>query len=489
MRVLPSLHTNMVLNSQVFQRELDLANANRDRQIYAVLGAGPDPGTTELTLNVHDRFPLHGRMELNNYYTPGTPDLRLNFNLQYNNLWDLDHQIGVQYSFSPQESKTSNLYVDSFFDEPLIANYSAYYRLPLSRPSPLQERIDAEPLSFGYNEATHQVVLPPPSGETDLTIFASRSTSDTGIKYGNPSTVTQGSFITIVSQDTGEDITLNSGLGAQLSVPLQMGPVRSTLTFAANLKNYRLSSFNTNNFLITTTITNSSGSQTIQSTVSNGQEPRYSAVDYIPLSVGWNGSVPDKLGTTFLNANLNFNLPNMIANDANTNFGQAAYTTKARADYLTLNLGLSREQVIYKEWSVMLSGDGQLANGPLISNEQFAMGGLPGVRGYIDGQVYRDRGWRVQIEPRTPLINLGMVDETIPFWVRASVFMGYGQTYLMDPPTPASSSERFWGAGWGITASIGDHLDGRFVMGWPLLSIPGLDAGTLHIYFSLGIQF
>ena len=34
LRALPSLHTNMLLNSHVFQRELDLANASRDRQIY-----------------------------------------------------------------------------------------------------------------------------------------------------------------------------------------------------------------------------------------------------------------------------------------------------------------------------------------------------------------------------------------------------------------------------------------------------------------------
>ena len=40
LRALPSLHTNMLLNSHVFQRELDLANANRDRQLYPVIGPG-----------------------------------------------------------------------------------------------------------------------------------------------------------------------------------------------------------------------------------------------------------------------------------------------------------------------------------------------------------------------------------------------------------------------------------------------------------------
>jgi hemolysin activation/secretion protein/AraC-like DNA-binding protein len=490
MRALPSLHTNMLLNSHVLQRELDLANANRDRQIYGVLGPGAEPGTSELTLKVQDRFPLHGRMDLDNYYTPDTPELRLNFSLQYNNLWNLDHQIGAQYSFSPQESKTSNLYVESIFDEPLIANYSAYYRFPLSNRRPVQEGIDTSPFKFGYNEATHQFQLPPPTGQPELTIFASRSTQDTGIKYGVEKLVTQGSFITIVSQDTGEDITLNSGLGTQLNWPLpELFGVRSSLSLGLNFKLYRLSSFNTNNFFITTTITNSSGSQTIETVVANGQPPRYTSVDYLPFSVGWDGSVPDKLGTTFLNANLNFNVPNLVPYDSNRNFAQASYSPKATANYVTLNLGLNREQTIYKDWSVMLTANGQWADGPLISNEQFAMGGLAGVRGYLDGQVYGDKGWRVQIEPHTPLINIGMVDETIPFWLRGSIFVGYGETYLCDPPTRNSSPMKFWGAGFGITATIGQHLDGRLTVAWPLLNIPGVDAGTLHIYFSLGAQF
>ena len=94
MRSLPSLHTNMLLNSHVLQRELDNANASRDRQIYPVIGPGPEPDTSELTLKVKDQLPLHARLELNNQGTPGTPDLRVNFNAQYDNLWDLEHQVG-----------------------------------------------------------------------------------------------------------------------------------------------------------------------------------------------------------------------------------------------------------------------------------------------------------------------------------------------------------------------------------------------------------
>ena len=104
MRALPDLHTNMLLNAKIFQRELDAANISRDRQIYPVVGPGPEPGTSELTLTVKDWLPWHARLEVNNdQATPGTPQMRVNFNSQYDNLWDLEHEVGVQYSFSPSK--------------------------------------------------------------------------------------------------------------------------------------------------------------------------------------------------------------------------------------------------------------------------------------------------------------------------------------------------------------------------------------------------
>ena len=129
-RALPSLTTNILLNTKWFQPELDQANQNRDRQIYPVISPGADPGTTELTLKVKDRLPLHGRVEVNDESSPGTPLLRLDTAVQYANLWEREHQIGFDYNFSPQYFKTDeNTF--SFLDLPSVASYSGFYRLPL----------------------------------------------------------------------------------------------------------------------------------------------------------------------------------------------------------------------------------------------------------------------------------------------------------------------------------------------------------------------
>jgi hypothetical protein len=115
----------------------------------------------------------------------------------------------------------------------------------------------------------------------------------------------------------------------------------------------------------------------------------------------------------------------------------------------------------------------------------------------------------VSIEPQTPMVNIGMVDGDIPFWVRCSVFMDYGQLYALDgnyfaqyasfqglrlgslPNNPSSLS--FCGTGWNITANIGSHLDARLTIAFPLIDPAGRSGfapeRNVHIYFGVGAQF
>ena len=149
--------------------------------------------------------------------------MRANFSSQYDNLWDLEHQIGLQYNFSFNQFKGGNNYNSLPFDAPQVANYSGYYRLPLGGYPSVQDQVNAHPGSFGYNEVTHQFNLPAATGRPELTLYGSRSTSDTGVQFGPAKPrdfADEHSLLTIVSQDSGENITLNENLGGRLSVPL-----------------------------------------------------------------------------------------------------------------------------------------------------------------------------------------------------------------------------------------------------------------------------
>lgn len=493
-RALPSLRTNMLLNSHIFQRELDVANASRNRQIYPVIGPGPEPGTSALTLKVKDQLPLHGRVELNNQSTPGTPQLRVNSSLQYDNLWNLEHQVGLQYSFTPEQWKANDYFNETPLDDPLIANYSGYYRMPLNSASPVAREVESSPTSFGYNEVTHKFNLPPPSGRTELNLYASRSTSETGVKNGPVSTIVDNPpGLVIISQDSGDNLTLNSGLGGRLSTPLpEIARISSTLSFGLDYKHYQSVSYNTNNFYATSVYQDTTGNFiTNTAATHSGQKPIYTSLNYLPLNLGVNSTIADPLGTTFFNATLNFNP--FVIGSGNDDFAKApyaSYSTNAHANYVTILSGVSRDQALGKSWSLRMHADGQWASTPLISNEQFALGGTAGVRGYPEGAAYGDTGWRLTIEPRTPQVNIGMVDGDLPFWVRASTFVDYGEAYRLGA-TPGSNVEsvQMLGVGSGVTANIGNHLDARLTVAWPLLTTPTTTAGSIIVYFAIGAQF
>jgi hemolysin activation/secretion protein/AraC-like DNA-binding protein len=492
MSALPGLHTNMLLNAKVFQRELDAANMSRDRQIYPVVGPGPDPGTSVLDLKVNDRFPLHSRLEMNNESTPGTPNLRTSFNAQYNNLWNLEHQVGVQYSFSPEQFKEGNDFNSFPLDAPAVANYSAFYRLPLGGYSPVLDEVNASPGKFGYNEATHSFNLPASTGRPEFTGYFSRSSDDTGVQLGPLTYVANTAQQTITSQTAGQNFTLNVDGGGKFSIPLpQVAALSSSLSFGLDYKYYKLVSYNSNNFEQIFTYTNpGAGPTSIVTKVSSPQPRRKFTLEYLPLNIGWGGSVPDKWGATYFNANSSFNPTTAFSEDVD--FAANSYSPKAKAGYVIIQPSADRLQTIYKEWTVKLHADGQWANVPLISNEQYAMGGLAGVRGYQDGEAYGDTGWRLSIEPQTPDLNIGMFGNDggeEPCALRGSVFMDYGQLYLLDPQPGMKWRQEFWGAGLGFTATIGNHLDMRVAVAFPLISDTQTYVGDMHCYFAIGAQF
>lgn len=492
MHVLPSLHTNIILNKFVLQGELDAANTSRDRQIYPILGPGAEPGTSALTLQVKDRLPLHARFEVDNDNTPGTPALRANFNAQYDNLWDLDHQVGIQYSFSPEVMKYITTDEVVPFDAPLIANYSAYYRIPIGQQSAVQNDIDANPSRFGYNEATHHFDLPLVTSAPTLTLYASRATTDTGVQFGAlTQVVTNNPLLSIQSQTLGENTTLNENVGTRFSLPVpSLDGARFTLAGGLDYKQFKMASFNTNAFYEQATFTNTTGTVTNNSTVFSGQPARHTSVEYLPLNLGADIVVPDKFGTSFFNLSANFNvLPVLSDNDE---FEQTAYTTNASAKYFYLKMGFNREQQIYKDWFVLLRAGGQWANSPLISNEQFPLGGLTSVRGYHEGEVYGDSGWNATFEPQTPLFKVASVGgegNSAPMLVRFSTFVDYGQAYLTQAPAGVQDHFKLAGAGAAGTFTIGEHLGGQVTFGCPLLDSPLTKAGTWRINFSLSAQF
>ncbi len=486
-RQLPSLHTNMIIHGPVLQAELDRANANRDRQIYPEIQPGEEANTTELLLKIKDRLPVHAKLEFNNQSSPGTPALRLNTSAEYDNLWQLEHSLGVQYSFSPQEFKSGSQW--NLYDEPLVANYSVFYRMPLGNPESLADVIASQPGNFGYNEATRRFNLPPPSGRSELTLFASRATIDTGLETLDNQLIYSVPGVREVSrQDVQQDLTVNEDIGFRLSEPLPSSErFHSTLSGGPDFKTYSLTSSKTNNFSFTEITVNANGSLNppIVSTVASPVPTTYAPLDYLPVSLHYDGSLADSRGTTFFGLGL---AVNTWYSGSLSDLRRATGSAESSGNWVVLTPTLSRDFMVYTNWMLTLRADGQWANEPLISVERFGAGGVNSVRGYQEGEVFGDTGWHVSLEQKTPPHVIGLAYSRTPLTVRGAIYMDYAETYLLDP-NGGPGRVPLWGTGFGGVFTLGSHWEARLLFSVPLLSAGTTEAYQPRFNFALVGQF
>lgn len=104
MEKLPIFRRGNILYVPEYQAQLAKANRGGDLKISPVLMPGKDFGTTDVDLKVSDRFPLHGSLEVNNRNAHDTERLRVNAVAHYDNLWQAEHSLTLQYQTSPQDT-------------------------------------------------------------------------------------------------------------------------------------------------------------------------------------------------------------------------------------------------------------------------------------------------------------------------------------------------------------------------------------------------
>ena len=142
----PSLKPGSVPDFNKVSKEILALNQWSDRQVIPTLTPGAEPGTVDVNLKVKDTLPLHGSMEVNNRYSYGTPELRLNVASSFDNLWQLGHSIGGSYQTAPQQPSA-------------VQNWNAFYTARI--PS-----VDWLRLNVSYGQQNSISTLPSSSGSS-----------------------------------------------------------------------------------------------------------------------------------------------------------------------------------------------------------------------------------------------------------------------------------------------------------------------------------
>ncbi len=108
-RKAPSMAEGRVPNFNDITRDILALNQLPDRQVTPEIRPGEEPGSVDIDLNVKDRRPLHGSLEINNRYSPGTTSLRINGGINYNNLWQAGHAVGLNFQIAPERPKDAQV--------------------------------------------------------------------------------------------------------------------------------------------------------------------------------------------------------------------------------------------------------------------------------------------------------------------------------------------------------------------------------------------
>lgn len=130
----------------------------------------------------------------------------------------------------------------------------------------------------------------------------------------------------------------------------------------------------------------------------------------------------------------------------------------------------------------LMRGGLQIADGPLVPLEQFAVGGQFTVRGYRSNTVLSDNGWVASAEVRLPILRIPEVEgvlQVAPFFDAGG---GWNNGDFDDPDPGALFS-----TGLGLIWRMGDAFSARLDWGIPLTATPdgGRSLQESGIHFSI----
>jgi hemolysin activation/secretion protein len=113
---------------------------------------------------------------------------------------------------------------------------------------------------------------------------------------------------------------------------------------------------------------------------------------------------------------------------------------------------------------ILLRTDVQVGDRPLLSSEQFGIGGLDNVRGYRQDALLTDNGVFASAEVRLPILRIPKIDGVL----QVTPFIEFGRGWNVDRPDPDPNN--LLSTGLGLRWQMGDSLTARFDWGIPLIS-------------------
>ncbi len=217
-----------------------------------------------------------------------------------------------------------------------------------------------------------------------------------------------------------------------------------------------------------------------------GADGSKTPLTYMPLSFSYSASLPDTLGLTQFSASLNMSFRGLVSDQEE--FDIKRY--KARGDYLYATLGVERNHKLPAGLGLFMKLDGQIADQPLVSNEQYAAGGMESVRGYKETEAMGDDALHGSVELQSPdVAGLLHLDLGGKIYCTPYIFYDFARLEIKDPLPEQDRAIRLQGTGAGLRGRVGSHFEYQLDWGIALDKTDQVDKGDSEIVFKAKYRF
>jgi hemolysin activation/secretion protein len=358
--------------------------------------------------------------------TPGTVDL----DLKVNDTLPLHGSVETNDRYTADTSRTRvsvNLSYDNLWQK--------YHSLSLQYQTAPQQRSDARVLAATY-------VMPLFSPGTTLALYAVDTNSDVAA-VGTLSVLGKGKIY-----------------GARVSEPLPaMGDLFHSFNFGADYKDF------SENVLL------------------SEEEGLSTPISYLNWTAGYSGILRAERHSTTFGLAANFGIRG-VGNSAEEFEGKRF---KGRPNYFYIRADLAHERALFGPLSLSGRFSGQYTVEPVVSNEQFSIGGMDTVRGYLEAEQLGDYGATGSLELRASLIPTGWRDHVQSFYTLVFFDAGVVGALLPLPGQSSRDDLQSWGVGFRF-AGLGG-LSAALDWAYPLVDGGRTRTGDSRIHFSVRYGF
>ncbi|OGA71380.1 MAG: hypothetical protein A3G81_29160 [Betaproteobacteria bacterium RIFCSPLOWO2_12_FULL_65_14] len=201
-----------------------------------------------------------------------------------------------------------------------------------------------------------------------------------------------------------------------------------------------------------------------------------------PISIMYAGAYRQSSHETTYSLSYYQNLPG--GNDG----GAAAFETSrlgARPGYTLWRYGINHNRAFANDWQLRAAFNGQATRDRLVVGEQFGIGGIDSVRGFLEREIANDHGFRGTMEGYSPDLA-GMTEWLSGFRMRGVLFYDWGRVVRKDPLPSEPFRQNIAATGFGVRLSRGTNMSLRldYAIVVDKGGTQGRGDGRLHMTFA-----